>query len=85
MWSPWKKADFAIATLVMDTINHRIVESEITTRKDGTYTLSIQYDKPEMILPFLVDVYFEFEHIQMATRQSGDIVDHACMMEILGR
>ena len=34
-----KRADFSIATLLLDTDNMRIAESEINTKKDGTYIL----------------------------------------------
>ncbi len=60
-----KKADFAIATLIMDTVKNRIIETEITTKKDGSYTLLMQYEKPISVLPYMVEVNFEMERIKI--------------------
>lgn len=60
-----KKADYAIATLIMDTVGLRIIETEITTRKDGSFNLLMQYENPNSVLPFLVEVNFEMERIKI--------------------
>src|SRR6188474_1550690 len=39
-----KRADFSIATLLLDTVNKRVAESEISTKKDGTYLLVMKYE-----------------------------------------
>lgn len=66
-----KKADFAIATLLLDTINQRIVESEINTKKDGSYTLTMQYANLDMILPERVVVSFEITRIKIPLNYMG--------------
>ena len=66
-----KKADFAIATLVLDTINYRIVETEINTKKDGSYTLAMSYDDSDWDLPSKVVVSFEMEHIKIPLNYMG--------------
>lgn len=66
-----KKADFAIATLLLDTLNQRIIESEINTKKDGSYTLSMQYANSDMILPELVVVSFEIDRIKIPLNYMG--------------
>ena len=65
------KADFAIATLLLDTLNQRIIESEINTKKDGSYTLSMQYANLNMILPELVIVSFEIMRIKIPLNYMG--------------
>ena len=66
-----KKADYAIATLLLDTLNQRIVESEINTKKDGSYTLTMQYANTEMILPKFVVVSFEINRIKIPLNFMG--------------
>lgn len=65
------KADFAIAEIVLDTINQRIIESEINTKKDGSYTVSMQYADSDMILPELVVVSFEIDRIKIPLNYMG--------------
>jgi hypothetical protein len=66
-----KKADYAIATFVLDTINHRIIESEINTKKDGSYTLTMHYKNKESILPSKVVVSFEINRIKIPLNYMG--------------
>ena len=66
-----KKADYAIATLLLDTVNQRIVESEINTKKDGSYTLAMLYANADMILPELVVVSFEINRIKIPLNFMG--------------
>jgi hypothetical protein len=60
-----KRADYTIATMVIDIENQRIAESEISTKKEGTYTLTLQYDNEKMVLPGLLEVDFEVDRIKM--------------------
>lgn len=60
-----KRADFAIATLLLDTANMRVAESEINTKKDGTYLLMMKYENGAMFLPNMVEVNFEIERIKI--------------------
>lgn len=65
------KADYAIATLVLDTLNQRIIESEINTKKDGSYILTMQYANEYMILPEIVLVSFEINRIKIPLNYMG--------------
>jgi hypothetical protein len=60
-----KRADYSIATMLIDIENQRIAESEISTRKDGTYTLIMQYDNEKMVLPSKLEVDFEMDRIKI--------------------
>ena len=66
-----KKADYAIAMFVLDTLNYRIIESEINTKKDGSYTLSMDYENNEMVLPSKVVVSFEISRIKIPLNYMG--------------
>jgi hypothetical protein len=66
-----KRADFSIATLLLDTGNMRIAESEINTKKDGTYTIVMKYETEKMVLPNLVEVNFEIERIKIPLNFAG--------------
>jgi hypothetical protein len=66
-----KRADYSIATILIDVENQRIAESEISTKKDGTYTVIMQYDNEKMSLPSLLEVDFEMERIKMPLNFMG--------------
>jgi hypothetical protein len=70
-----KRADFSIATLLLDTENQRIEESEINTKKDGTYILVMKYENEKMILPKTVEVNFEIERIKIPLNFMGKGTD----------
>ena len=70
-----KRADFSIATLLLDTLNQRIAESEINTKKDGTYILVMQYENVNMLLPAMVKVNFEIERIKIPLNFVGKGTD----------
>jgi hypothetical protein len=59
------KADLVLATLYMDTRAVRIMESEINTRKDGSYTLHMQYPATHSILPSYVEAAFAIEKLKI--------------------
>ncbi|MDW5289835.1 hypothetical protein [Formosa sp. PL04] len=65
------RADFSIATLLIDTTRVRIAESEINTKKNGTYILVFQFEKEDSLLPELVDVNFEIERIKIPLNYMG--------------
>ena len=44
-------SDMALATLFLDTEQQRIAASEITTKKNGTYKLKMQYDQTSTVNP----------------------------------
>ena len=53
----------------------RVTESEISTRKDGTYKLLMNYDKPTAILPAKVEVAFEVQRIRIPFNFMGKDTD----------
>ena len=69
------RADFSIATLLLDTINKRISESRINTKKDGAYTVKMAYAKKDDVLPSDVEVDFEVERMRLPLRYMGKEAD----------
>jgi hypothetical protein len=70
-----KKADFSIATLFLDLKAKQIAISEISTKKDGTYTLLLDYPDSEAVLPSKVEVQFEMERIRIPLNFMGKEID----------
>jgi hypothetical protein len=70
-----KKADFSIATLLLDKYNRRIAESEISTKKDGSYTLEFTYENEKKALPSKVAVSFEIDRIKIPLNFMGKDTD----------
>jgi len=70
-----KKADFSIATVYLDLKAERIAVSEISTKKDGTYTLLLDYPTSEAVLPSKVEVQFEMERIRIPLNFMGKDID----------
>lgn len=66
-----KRADFSIATILIDTKLKRVVESEINTKKDGSYLLTFQYNGEAKVLPDKVTVNFEIEKIRIPINFMG--------------
>ena len=66
-----KRADFSIATILIDTKLRRVMESEINTKKDGSYLLSFQYKTDAKVLPDKVTVNFEIEKIRIPINFMG--------------
>ncbi len=66
-----KRADFSIATILIDTKLKRVVESEINTKKDGSYLLNFQYNADSKVLPDKVTVNFEIEKIRIPINFMG--------------
>ncbi len=66
-----RKADFSIATVLIDTDNSRIIEYEINTKKDGSYIVKMNYDKPTSLLPSKIEVVFEIERIRIPLKYMG--------------
>ncbi|MDT3403484.1 hypothetical protein [Mucilaginibacter terrae] len=59
------KSDLVLVTLYMDAKAARIMESEINTRKDGSYSLLMQYDGAKEILPDYVEASFAIERLKI--------------------
>ncbi|WP_239990777.1 hypothetical protein [Marixanthomonas ophiurae] len=70
-----KKADFSIATVYLDVKAERIAISEISTKKDGTYKLLLDYPTYEAVLPSKVEVQFEMERIRIPLNFMGRDID----------
>ncbi|CDF78777.1 conserved hypothetical protein [Formosa agariphila KMM 3901] len=66
-----KRADFSIATLYLDTKRVRIAESEINTKKNGTYNLMFHFEDEQKLLPEQVDVSFEIERVKIPLNYMG--------------
>lgn len=60
-----KRSDLVMVTLKIDTLNKRIVMSEVNTRKDGTYNLHMKYRTETDVLPESVEVSFQIERIRI--------------------
>jgi hypothetical protein len=69
------KADFSIALILIDVPNNRIAETEISTKKDGTYNLVMNYENNSKALPSLVEVSFEIEKIKIPLNFMGKDTD----------
>lgn len=70
-----KRADFSIAMLLLDLQNNRVAETEINTKKDGTYNLLLQYENSSKVLPSQVEVNFEIEKIRIPLNFMGKDTD----------
>jgi len=66
------RSDMAVATLYLDVKNERIAASEITTKKNGTYELLMEYEKKESILPSYVEVFFAMEKLKIPLNFMGN-------------
>ncbi|WP_442588789.1 hypothetical protein ACSBL2_22390 [Pedobacter sp. AW31-3R] len=65
------QSDLALATLYMDTQAVRIVQSEINTRKEGSYTLLMNYALLKDILPAYVEATFAIERLKIPLNFMG--------------
>jgi hypothetical protein len=66
-----KKADFSIATVLIDINLNRVIEYEISTKKDGIYIVKMNYDERASILPSNIEVVFEIERIRIPLKYMG--------------
>lgn len=69
------RADFAIATLLLDTTQQRVVQSEISTKKSGTFIIDMTYGSNAMILPDSVTISFEMEDIKLPIQYLSNKMD----------
>lgn len=65
------QSELALATLYMDTKAVRIVQSEINTRKEGSYTLLMNYAQLKDILPSYVEATFAIERLKIPLNFMG--------------
>jgi len=66
-----KRSELALATLYMDVKAKRMVASEINTRKEGSYTLFMQYASVKDILPSYVEATFAIERLKIPLNFMG--------------
>lgn len=65
------RSELALATLYLDVAAKRLVESEVNTRKEGSYTLSMQYASAKEILPNYVEATFAIERLKIPLNFMG--------------
>lgn len=65
------KSNFSVANLHIDTKKGRITYAQINTKKDGTYTLNLEYLKDQDILPNKLAVFFEIDRIKIPLNFAG--------------
>ncbi|TRZ41821.1 hypothetical protein [Robertkochia solimangrovi] len=70
-----RRADFSIAALLIDTARNRVMQSEITTRKHGTYLMEFKYRSNKDPLPEQIIVNFEIEKIRIPLSYMGKEAD----------
>jgi len=69
-----KRADFSIMTLEVNLTNYQIVSAEISTKKEGTYQLKLDYDGSSP-LPSNVEASFELEKVRIPINFMGSDTD----------
>ncbi|MGI9547725.1 MAG: hypothetical protein ACR2MM_10835 [Flavobacteriaceae bacterium] len=63
------KADFSIATLMIDTERIRVMRSEISTKKNGVFIINYTYDPKESeILPARIEVELAISDVKIPLR-----------------
>lgn len=77
------KSELALVTLYLDTKHKRIVKSEINTKKDGSYTLLMQYAANKDILPSFIEAAFAVEKLKIPLNFMGKDtkIDHKKLKE----
>ena len=65
------KADFSIATVWLDLKGRRLQNSEVNTKKDGTYQMAMVYQTARDVLPQKVEVSFEIEKLRIPVNFLG--------------
>lgn len=70
-----RKADFAIATLLLDYKRDRIVQSDISTKKHGSYSIDMNYGSSDRSLPDSVTVTFEIQDVNLPIQYLSNKTD----------
>ena len=65
------RADFSIATLAIDTRSLRVIRSEISTKKNGVFTVLYSYAGEGELLPAKMEVQFAISEIKIPLRYLG--------------
>lgn len=66
-----ERADFAIMTLKIDKVHYQIIEAEIATKNEGSYTVTLSYTD-DMVLPDEVKASFELEKVRIPLNFMGN-------------
>ncbi|QNL49764.1 hypothetical protein H8S90_24155 [Olivibacter sp. SDN3] len=66
-----KLSELALVTLYIDQHTMRILASEINTRKEGSYTLSMRYASTKDVLPSHVEASFALERLKIPLNFMG--------------
>lgn len=69
-----KRADFAIMTLKIDQVHYQIIEAEISTKNEGTYTINLDYANGQA-LPSFITASFELEKVRIPLNFMGNDTD----------
>ncbi len=69
------RSQLVLVTLALDTESYRIKQAEIHTKKDGTYSLNLNYSNASFPLPEKVTVSFEMEHLRIPINFMGKDTD----------
>lgn|SRR5690606_24959433 len=72
-----RKADFAIATLLLDIKRDRIMQSEISTKNHGTYKIDMSYDSTDSPLPSFITIAFEIQDVKLPIQYLSKNTDMA--------
>ena len=60
-----KKSDIVLSTLWINTGNSLISKMENTTRNNGSYTVSMDYNDPVIELPTEIEISFRVENLKI--------------------
>ncbi len=64
-------SDYSIATLWLDPQRRRMVKSQISTKKNGTFDINYAYANPGDVLPMRITVNFQVADIRIPLRFLG--------------
>ncbi len=62
------KSDFSIATLTIDPVGIRLIRSEISTKKNGQFSINYSYASVDDVLPAIVEVSLSVTDIRVPLR-----------------
>ncbi|HSR60256.1 MAG TPA: hypothetical protein VLL47_05840 [Robiginitalea sp.] len=64
-------SDYSIATLWLDRQRLRMLKSQISTKKNGTFDITYEYAAPSDVLPSAITVHFQVSDIRIPLRFLG--------------
>ena len=69
------KADFSIAELTLNLSKNRLLRSTISTKRDGSYDVFLEYEKASDVLPAQIRIQFAVERIRIPLSFLGQDVE----------